>query len=102
MDAVKDFADESLDFVYIDANHEFKYVTEDIFEWSKKVRKGGAIAGHDYFYAKQRKFDNIHVRYVVDAYTATFRIHPWYVLGRKEKVEGEVRDQFRSFMWIKQ
>ena len=48
MDAVKDFADESLDFVYIDANHKPKFVEEDIREWSKKVRKGGVISGHDY------------------------------------------------------
>jgi hypothetical protein len=40
MDAVKDFDDASLDFVYIDANHEFQHVTNDIAEWSKKVRPG--------------------------------------------------------------
>lgn len=101
MEAVNDFADESLDFVYIDGNHDFKYVTEDIFEWSKKIRKGGAICGHDYFYAAERPFDNIHVKYVVDAYTKAFKINPWYVLGRKAKIAGEVRDNFRSFMWIK-
>ena len=48
MDVVKRFADESLDFVYIDANHGYKNVSEDIREWSRKVRKGGIIAGHDY------------------------------------------------------
>jgi hypothetical protein len=101
MEALADFEDGSLDFVYIDANHEFKYVTEDIFEWSKKVRVGGVIAGHDYFYAQERQFDSIHVRYVVDAYTKAFGINPWFVIGRKEKVAGEVRDNFRSFMWIK-
>ena len=30
MDAVKDFKDESLDFVYIDGNHTFQFVTNDI------------------------------------------------------------------------
>ena len=48
MNAVKKFADESLDFVFIDANHSYDYVKEDISEWSKKVRKGGIVAGHDY------------------------------------------------------
>jgi hypothetical protein len=48
MDAVKDFADESLDFVYIDANHEPSFVREDIREWTKKVKKGGIVSGHDY------------------------------------------------------
>lgn len=49
MDAVKDFEDESLDFVYIDGNHEYRYVKEDIEEWTKKVRKGGIVAGDDYY-----------------------------------------------------
>jgi hypothetical protein len=101
MEAVKKFVDESLDFVYIDGNHELKYVIEDIFEWSKKVKVGGTIAGHDYFYAHPRKHDNIHVRYAVDAYTESYRIKKWYLIGRKKIIEGEVRDPFRSFFWIK-
>jgi len=49
MEAVKKFADESLDFVYIDANHQPEFVRDDINEWGKKVRKGGIVSGHDYF-----------------------------------------------------
>jgi predicted O-methyltransferase YrrM len=49
MEAVKDFKDESLDFVFIDGNHQYSYVLEDITEWSKKVRSGGIVSGHDYF-----------------------------------------------------
>jgi hypothetical protein len=45
---VKRFADESLDFVYIDAGHDYENANHDIREWSKKVRKGGIVAGHDY------------------------------------------------------
>jgi hypothetical protein len=117
MDALKDFEDESLDFVYIDGNHGFKYVTEDIFEWSKKVKKGGIISGHDYI-TTNREFDNIHAKYVVDAYTKAFGIKNWFVLGRKEigdwdnmKLEsgvkvminkqGERRNKHRSWMWFK-
>lgn len=48
MNVVKRFADESLDFVYVDAAHDYKHVYQDIREWSKKVRKGGIIGGHDY------------------------------------------------------
>lgn len=47
-DAVVDFEDDSLDFVYIDANHEPSFVADDIAEWTKKVRKGGIVSGHDY------------------------------------------------------
>lgn len=49
MDALKYIPDESLDFVFIDANHDYSFVKEDIREWSKKVRKGGIISGHDYY-----------------------------------------------------
>jgi hypothetical protein len=46
--AVDLFPDESLDFVYIDGNHEYSYVVQDIKLWYPKVKKGGIVAGHDY------------------------------------------------------
>jgi len=48
--ASKQFDDESLDFVYIDANHTYDFVREDIRCWTPKVKKGGIIGGHDYEY----------------------------------------------------
>ncbi len=48
MNAVKKFSPGSLDFVYIDANHVFKYVLEDITMWADTVRPGGIVSGHDY------------------------------------------------------
>lgn len=42
------FEDESLDFVYIDANHAYDFVVEDIKLWFPKLKKGGVFAGHDY------------------------------------------------------
>ena len=47
-DAAKLYEDESLDFVFIDAEHDYKSVTKDIAAWRGKVRKGGLICGHDY------------------------------------------------------
>lgn len=98
-DAVKDFEDNSLDFVYIDANHEFTYVADDIHLWSRKVRPGGIIAGHDYF--KHRGPSLCHVYQVVNGYTSAYRIKPWFVLGTKAVIPGEIRDSGRSFMWVK-
>ena len=46
--AVKLFKDESLDFVYIDANHAYDFVKEDLEMWWPKIKKGGYICGHDY------------------------------------------------------
>ena len=47
-EAAEEFKSESLDFVYIDGNHDFQHVSEDIRLWFPKLRKGGLLAGHDY------------------------------------------------------
>lgn len=39
---------DSLDLVFIDGNHDYEYVKEDIELWLPKVRSGGILAGHDY------------------------------------------------------
>jgi len=76
MDAVKDFNDESLDFVYIDANHAYQFVLDDIREWSKKVKKGGIISGHDYSEFHQE------VRKAVDDWVRDNKISPYFVTER--------------------
>ena len=42
------FADESIDFIYIDAAHEYDAVKADIQAWLPKVKVGGVFAGDDY------------------------------------------------------
>jgi hypothetical protein len=42
------FPDESLDFIFIDANHAYDFVVEDIKLWFPKLKKGGIFSGHDY------------------------------------------------------
>ena len=46
--AVKCIEDEELDLVFIDADHSYESVKEDILLWQPKVREGGIICGHDY------------------------------------------------------
>lgn len=48
MTAIRYVPDASLDFVFIDADHSYEEVCNDIREWSFKVRPGGYITGHDY------------------------------------------------------
>lgn len=103
MEALEDFEDESLDFVYIDGNHHFKYVAEDIVEWTRKLKKGGIMSGHDYIYTKSQSVcGGCDVHFVVDAYVKAAQIRNFWVLGRKEYVEGEKRDKWRSWMWFKE
>lgn len=42
------YEDNSLDFVFIDANHAYPFVKQDIEAWYPKVKRGGLLAGHDY------------------------------------------------------
>ena len=93
MDAVKLIADEMLDFVYIDGNHEFTSEANDIHEWGKKVKVGGIIAGHDYRLYKQRSYS--HSYEVVNAYTAAYRIRPLFIIGKNV-------DRIRSWFFIKE
>jgi len=102
MEALEDFNDNSLDFVYIDGNHEFRYIAEDLYEWTKKVMPGGIVSGHDYFYTKSGSGKQIwHVAYVLDAYIKAFNIENWYLIGSKQAKEGEKRDKWRSWMFLK-
>lgn len=101
MDAVKKFEDNSLDFVYIDANHEDPYVTEDIVEWSKKVKPGGIVSGHDYTQGRAKDKVRYDVIEAVHKYTKDNNIRPWFVLGLSAKIPGIIRDASRSWFWVK-
>lgn len=100
-EAVLDFEDESLDFVFIDADHEFQAVTNDIAEWSKKVRKGGIISGHDFGRSKYKNFG--HVKDVVLAWTFAHGIQPWFVLeSAKFKDERDsLTRRDNVWLWVK-
>lgn len=50
MEACDTYADNSIDFVFLDADHSKEGILADINGWSSKVRSGGVIAGHDYDY----------------------------------------------------
>jgi predicted O-methyltransferase YrrM len=42
------YPDESVDFVFIDAAHDYEAVTKDLAAWYPKVKPAGVFAGHDY------------------------------------------------------
>jgi hypothetical protein len=46
--AAKLFPNEYFDLVFIDGNHGYTYVKEDIKCWLPLVRNGGVLIGHDY------------------------------------------------------
>jgi len=99
MDAIKDFEDQSLDFIYIDAGHDFMNFTQDLHWWLKKIKIGGIMSGHDYARYPFHKY--IHVKRVLEAYAWSYRMTPFFVLGAEKKEEGIIRDRYRSWMWVK-
>lgn len=97
MDALKEIEDKSLDFVYIDANHHFDYVMKDIIEWSKKVRPGGIVSGHDYIMRPKNNRGSasyvLDVKLAVEAYANAHSIPEIYILEE---------DYNPSWFWVKQ
>lgn len=91
LNAVKGFGPGLFDFVFIDANHSFDYVMQDIIEWSKVVRRGGIVSGHDYFVGKGNQ--NHQVPIAVKAYTEAHGVSPWFC------ARG---DHSPTWFWVKQ
>lgn len=106
VEAAARIPDRSLDFAYIDADHSFATVAQDLAAWSPKVKIGGIIAGHDYVSMRppaDLRYQGAlgcHVIHVLRAWTEAYGIRPWYVLGAKAKVEGQIRDKQRSWCWV--
>jgi len=102
MDALEDFKNGSLDFVYIDGDHNFKHTAEDIYEWSKKVRRGGIVSGHDYFNTSPASSNIVcHVKAIVDAYINMFEINNFYLYGGTEGAIHGDPDKYYSWMFVK-
>jgi len=48
-DAVEEFEDNSIDFIFIDGNHAYEYVLNDMEKYYPKLKYGGIMCGDDYF-----------------------------------------------------
>lgn len=101
VDGAQQFADESLDFVYLDGDHSFAHIAADLVAWTKKVRRGGIVAGHDYFYFGPHRRNIIcQVGPVVDAYVQAFEIEKLFVIeGRQDAPHKDNR--YPSWFFIK-
>ena len=98
--AADDYPDRSLDFVYIDGNHNFGYIAMDLMLWANKVKRGGIIAGHDYYHHSPGRTRRCRaVGYIVDAFAKCYDFENWYVLGTKDRQDGD--DEDLSFLFIK-
>jgi len=47
-DVVEDFQDGYFDWIYIDGDHQYRFVKQDLNLYYPKVKKGGFVTGDDY------------------------------------------------------
>ena len=99
MTAIDQFEDESIDFCYLDANHQEPYITQDIKGWYEKIRKGGILAGHDYVKSKTRRVDVIEA---INQFVAREQISPLFILGSFNQEQEVAQEDICSWMIIKQ
>jgi hypothetical protein len=79
-EAALDFEDGSLDFVFIDAIHDYENCFNDINYWHNRVRKGGYVMGHDW---EHPSFPGVQ-KAVIDHYGNSVQgvpgpVHVWWV-----------------------
>ena len=104
------FLDESIDFIYIDANHAYDYVKDDINFWFPKLKKGGLFSGHDYldidWYSQPMHHPNGKDRYIYTAnsfYNGIFGVNPAvdeFCEEKNYKVNITTDDDFFQSWWI--
>lgn len=85
-DVVRDVALESLDFIFVDGNHARSFVAADLAHWAKRVRRSGAISGHDFY-----EFKGAGVVEAVVDYTLAHGVSDWRITDEREP----------SFFWFK-
>lgn len=75
-----------LDAIYIDGNHAYEYVRNDLHHGAYIVRSGGIVSGHDYY-----EFGGAGVIEAVNEFTEEHGITDWHLTDEREP----------SFWWTK-
>ena len=91
LEICKNFKD-SLDFIYIDSNHIYNSLYNDIANWINKVKYNGIISGHDitvdnikninYFYYKQ-VYESVRDYCLNNGYIFYIQTPDWFFIKRE-------------------
>lgn len=78
--AAEFFADDSVDFVFIDADHSLEAVRLDLAAWWPKVCSGGIFSGHDYRHPPVKQaLDEFTTKNNIQYKTGTPVENTWYI-----------------------
>ena len=100
-DATSLFPDESLDLVFLDADHRYEYFKQDIQLWLPKVKNGGVICGHDCekYYVKCSDELRILIDERIEDDVISGVCHPGVVKAVYEYFDGHYRIAEGSRVW---
>lgn len=74
---VNDFEDGYFDWIYIDTDHSYKNTLKELYAYSKKIKPGGIIAGHDFVIGNWKGL----VKYgVIDAVYEFCKLENWEII----------------------
>ena len=83
-DATEHIEDESLDFLYIDGNHQYEFAKKDIELYYSKIKKGGIIGGYDYTNSPETEREHFGVFKAVNEFFKKKKINfygtDWFVV----------------------
>ena len=83
---------ESLDFIYVDARHDYCGAMEDMVNWWPKLKYGGIMAGHDYMTAEYQRVGQRNQKVPPE------KIDDWGLCGDgKTRNEGAVKGAVDDF-----
>jgi len=71
-----------LDWIYLDANHQYEFVLADLIAWSWRIKLGGCIMGHDFCERPEERFGVIRA---VEEFCEKFN---WRLVGTTEEPVG--------------
>ena len=103
----------TIDFVYLDARHDYRSVVEDVCAWFPLVTPGGILAGHDYVRSRYLHKTLFTVRQAVDkfAFDLGLQLHstrepeenfPTWFVRRPRALDAEQRAAFRRYCSVLQ
>lgn len=89
-EAAEEITDNSLDFVFVDACHEYESVKRDIIAWAPKLKDNGLLCGHDiHFPGVKRAIDELIPSWIDTGIDHVWLLNKEDLVILKEKIINE-------------